>query len=206
MNAVSWTISRHLAAGSGTMQGGFVAGQVGSGTREPGGDNQRRFSTGHIMQILADLASMPDEIAALVAQVPAAKRSWVPPTWEGIPGERFTALGQACHLRDIETDGYHVRFGRTLREERPDLASIDSYELAHQRNYDADDADQAIAAFRKARRETVAMLQNVHSEQWDRTATFAEYGAVTLRGLAHILRSHDLQHLACLHWLLAKMA
>jgi hypothetical protein len=28
---------------------------------------------------------------------------------------------------------------------------------------------------------------------------------VTLRGLAHILRSHDLQHLACLHWLMAKM-
>ena len=158
------------------------------------------------MQILAELASTPDEIAGLLAQVPGDRRNWVPPTWEGIPGERFTALGQACHLRDIEIDGYHVRFGRTLREERPDLASIDSYALAQERNYDADDAERAIAAFRKARRETVAMLQTARPEHWNRTATFAEYGEVTLRGLAHILRSHDLQHLACLHWLMSKMA
>src|SRR4029450_12330115 len=102
-------------------------------------------------QLLTELAAMPDEIAGLIAQVPAAKRAWVPETWEGIPGERFTALGQACHLRDIEIDGYHVRFGRTLREDRPDLASIDSYELAAQRNYESDDADIAISAFRKAR-------------------------------------------------------
>ena len=158
------------------------------------------------MQILSELAGAPDEIAALLAQVPAEKRTWVPPTWDGIPGERFTALGQACHLRDIEIDGYHVRFGRTLREDRPDLVSIDSYELARDRNYEADDLNAAIARFRKARRETVAMLSMTRGADWDRKATFAEYGEVTLRGLAHILRSHDLQHLACLHWLLAKMA
>ena len=86
---------------------------------------------------------------------------------EGIPGERFTALGQACHLRDIERDGYHVRFGRTLREERPDLASIDSYELAAARNYEADDVEAALIAFRKARRETVAMLQTVRTDDWN---------------------------------------
>jgi hypothetical protein len=92
-----------------------------------------------------------------------------------------------------------------LREERQDIASIDSYELAQQQNYDADDVQAALNAFRKARRETVAMLQTVRQDDWSRTATFAEYGEVTLGGLAHILRSHDLQHLACLHWLLAKM-
>ena len=158
-----------------------------------------------MMQILSELAATPDEIAGLIQQVPAAKLGWVPPTWEGIPGERFTALGQACHVRDIEIDGYHVRFGRTLREDRPDLVSIDSYELAHERRYEADDAGAAIAAFRKARGETIAMLGAARTSDWDRKATFAEYGEVTLRGLAHILRSHDLQHLACLHWLLAKM-
>jgi hypothetical protein len=158
------------------------------------------------MQILAELAAMPDEAAGLLAQVPAARLAWVPPTWEGIPGERFTALGQACHLRDIEIDGYHVRFERTLREEKPDLASIDSYALAEEKHYEAEDVDAALAAFRKARRETVAMLQMARADDWSRKATFAEYGEVTLGGLAHILRSHDLQHLACLHWLLAKMA
>jgi hypothetical protein len=159
-----------------------------------------------MMQILSELAAAPDEIAALLSQVPAGKRAWVPPSWDGIPGERFTALGQACHLRDIEIDGYHVRFGRILREDRPDLVSIDSYELARERNYEADHLDTVIAAFRKARRQTVAMLSVTRDTDWKRKATFAEYGEVTLRGLAHILRSHDLQHLACLHWLLAKIA
>ena len=158
------------------------------------------------MQTITDLAAMPDEIEALFAQVPAARLSWIPGTWEGIPGERFTALGQACHLRDIEVDGYHQRFGRTLKEERPDLVSIDSYDLAEARNYNADDLKAALAAFRRGRAETVAMLRAASPADWDRKATFAEYGEVTLRGLAHILRSHDLQHLACLHWLLSKMA
>ena len=45
------------------------------------------------MQILSELAAAPDEIAALLSQVPAGKRAWVPPSWDGIPGERFTALG-----------------------------------------------------------------------------------------------------------------
>lgn len=157
------------------------------------------------MQILAELASMPDEIAGLMAQVLPEKLAWAPPTWEGIPGERFTAIGQACHLRDIEREGYHVRFGRTLREERPDLVSIDSYELAATHNYEADNLADVLTSFRRARRETVAMLQTVRPDDWNRTATFAEYGEVTLGGLAHLLRSHDLQHLACLHWLLAKM-
>jgi hypothetical protein len=171
------------------------------------GDNRgRMFRRERTMQLLGELASTPDEIAGLLNQVPPDRLAWVPPTWEGIPGERFTALGQACHLRDIELEGYHVRFDRTLREDRPDLASIDGYALAEQRNYQADDLEAALAAFRKARRETVAMLQMVRAEDWSRTATFAEYGKVTLRGLSHVLRSHDLQHLACLHWLLAKMA
>src|SRR4029450_6299954 len=98
------------------------------------------------------------------------------------------------------------RFGRTLREDRPDLVSIDSYELAQQRNYEADEVAAVLIAFRKARGGTVAMLQTVRKDDWDRTATFAEYGEVTLSGLAHILRSHDLQHLACLHGLLAQVA
>lgn len=155
--------------------------------------------------MLDELAAMPDQIEALMRRVPRDRLDWKPESWEGIPGERFSALEQACHLRDIEIDGYHLRFGRTLKERHPDLASIESYDLARDRNYGADDVERALAAFRGGRAETIAMLKRASDTDWARTATFAEYGAVTLRGLAHILRSHDLQHLACLHWLLAKM-
>jgi hypothetical protein len=156
--------------------------------------------------MLDELAAMPDQIEALMRRVPRDRLNWKPDSWEGIPGERFSALEQACHLRDIEIDGYHVRFGRTLREHYPDLASIESYDLARDRNYGADDLDGALSAFRNGRADTIAMLNQAQDADWRRPATFAEYGTVNLRGLAHILRSHDLQHLACVHWLLAKMS
>ena len=44
--------------------------------------------------------------------------------------------------------------------------------------------------------------------RWDehRSATFGALGVVTAESLLHLLRSHDLQHLAGLHWLRARIA
>ena len=142
---------------------------------------------------LSALAAMPDRLEAAFLVVPAAFRSWTPASWEGIPGERFSPLGQVCHVRDIEIDGYHVRFARMLDEERPDLVSIDGYELAGSRNYEATDASEALAAFRNARAATVRLLQGLTPGQFERRGTFAEYGAL------------NLLHLACLDWLLGQI-
>jgi len=155
--------------------------------------------------ILDTLASTPAQIAALFALVPRERWDWKPLSWEGIPGEQFSALGQLCHLRDIETDGYRVRFRRALDEIDPDLESIDSYALADARDYGRDDPLDALARFRIARAETLAVLATLTDAQLDRPARFAEYGDITLRALVHILCSHDQQHLACLQWLLAKI-
>jgi hypothetical protein len=154
---------------------------------------------------LAALAAFPDQLAAHYAAIPAAYRRWNPPAWDGIPSEHFNALEQVCHVRDIETDGYHVRLRRTLDEQHPRLASIDSEALALERNYVAEDADAALAAFRAARARTLALLGGLAPDQWRRTADFEGYGVVTLQGLVHYLCSHDQQHLAGLQWLLGKI-
>jgi len=156
--------------------------------------------------ILESLSTMPTEFERTFRLVPRAQWNFKPVSWEGIPGERFTALEQACHLRDIEIDGYHVRIRRMLEESGPDLASLDSYELARQRSYSSSDPEHAIAAFRAARVQTVGMLRQVTAEQLARRGTFAEYGTVTLAGVIHYLSSHDRQHLACMQWLLGRMA
>ena len=156
---------------------------------------------------LESLAAMPDALERMMATFPEAYLTWTPESWEGIPGERFSLLGQVCHLRDIEIDGYHVRFRRMLQEERPDLVSLDSYELAAERNYDlTPDLDAAYRAFRSAREKTVEMLRNVSENDLRRRGTFAEYGEITLEGLIHFLCSHDQQHLACIQWLLGKIS
>ena len=148
---------------------------------------------------------MPDDFAAVFKQFPRELHDWVPSSWHGIPGEKFSALGQACHLRDIEADGYHVRFAKTLQEECPTLVSLDGYMLAQERQYSASDPDEVMDSFRRLRMQTVEILKTVPDTNWQRRAVFGSYGVITFGALVHLLRSHDLQHLACMQWLLAQI-
>ena len=156
--------------------------------------------------LLDDLAGMPDELERAVRQVPADRLRFKPETWGGAPGETFSALEHVCHVRDIERDGYHVRIGRMLDEPNPSLVSIDGDALAKERRYDAANLEDALTAFRDARRATVERLRTLDDAHLGREGFFAEYGPLTLRALVHYLRSHDQQHLAGLQWLAGKIA
>jgi len=155
--------------------------------------------------MIDELGSTPNALERDFAEIPVEARAWEPESWEGFPGETFSAAGQVCHVRDIEIDGYHVRIERLLRENRPLLISIDSYALARERRYGEQDPVAALAAFRAARARTVAMLQGLSESDWSRRGHFEGYGPVTLKGLVHVLRSHDQQHLACMQWLLGRI-
>lgn len=137
--------------------------------------------------------------------MPDGYAHWTPDDWEGIPSERFSPLGQLCHVRDIEIDGYHVRLRRMLEEDRPLLVSLDSDALASERRYDTADAAGVLAEFRMARRRTIDIVSRLTPAQLARTAAFEGYGALTVRGLVHYLCSHDQQHLAGMQWLLGKI-
>jgi DinB superfamily len=151
------------------------------------------------------LAEFPTQLEAHYAAIPDDFKHWVPPSWEGIPSEHFTAIEQVCHVRDIEIDGYQPRFQRTLHELNPTLDSIDSDALARERSYATSTASVALADFHAARASTVKLLSQLSPEQFMRTATLDGYGAASLRSLVHYLRSHDQQHLAALQWLLGKI-
>ncbi|WP_211451533.1 DinB family protein [Collimonas antrihumi] len=151
------------------------------------------------------LAAFPLQLEAHFAAIPAEFRHWTPASWEGVPSEPFTAIEQICHVRDIEIDGYQLRFRRTLDEVDPLLVSIDSDALASERGYAAANPVTVFTAFRAARAKTVELLSNLNPEQFKRSAEFEGYGPVTLRGLVHHLCSHDQQHLAGLQWLLGKI-
>lgn len=156
--------------------------------------------------LLDELSAMPDELERAIRSVPPDRLGWKPESWGGSPGETFTALEHACHLRDIEKEGYQVRITRMLEEENPSLVSIDGDELARERRYETANVEDALAAFRSARAGTVARLRALDEAQLARDGYFAEYGPLTLRGLIHYLRSHDQQHLAGIRWLAGKVA
>ena len=99
-----------------------------------------------------------------------------------MPSEHFSPLGQLCHVRDIEIDGYHVRLRRMLDEDRPLLVSIDGDALAIERRYNDAYASDVLAAIREARRETLDLVSRLTPEQFARTGEFDGYGALTVRG------------------------
>jgi hypothetical protein len=155
---------------------------------------------------LTALRAFPQQLEEHFAAFPAEFKHWAPPSWEGVPSEPLTAIEQVCHVRDIEIDGYHVRLRRTLTQTHPFLASIDTDALAKERAYGKSDAAAALAAFRDARAQTMALLDGLAPEQLQRMAVFEGYGPVSLRSLVHYLCSHDQQHLAGLQWLLGQAA
>ena len=79
-------------------------------------------------------------------------------------------------------------------------------QLEREQRYEATDLKAALAAFRDARSATLQQLRSLSDVHLARTAKFAEYGRVSLRGVVHYLRSHDQQHLAGIHWLAGKIA
>lgn len=153
--------------------------------------------------LIESLAAAPAAIARAASLFPSAARQWKPLDWEGSPGEHFSAVGQVCHLRDIETLGYHERIRRFRAEVNPAFPSLDGYVLEAERRYDTAGLEEAIQQFGTARETTVGLLRELRVEELARTATF-ENATITLRGLLHLLCSHDAQHLATLHWLLAR--
>jgi len=154
---------------------------------------------------LAALADFPNQLEAYYSVVPDEYKNWRPASWDGVPSEPFTAIEQVCHVKDIEIEGYHVRFRRVLLESSPLLASLDGEAFARERAYSTADTAAVFAQFRDARAKTIEVVSKLTPQQLQRAAEF-EGHRVTLRGLVHNLCSHDQQHLAGMQWLLARMA
>jgi hypothetical protein len=154
---------------------------------------------------LAALEAFPRELEKHYAAFPVEFVHWAPASWDGVPSEPFTAIEQICHVRDIEIEGYQVRFQRTLTEESPLLPSIESEAVAKERDYGRADSARVFAEIREGRANTLQLLRGLDDAQLGRPAVFEGYGPVTLRGLIHYLCSHDQQHLSGLQWLLGKI-
>jgi hypothetical protein len=150
------------------------------------------------------LATFPQQLEAYYDVIPADSKNWKPDSWEGIPSEPFSAIEQICHVRDIEVDGYHERFRRALQEANPTLENVDGETLAVARAYAAAEPAEVLAAFRAARVKTLETISTLTAGQFDRTAVF-DGAPITVRGLVHMLCSHDQQHLAGLQWLMARI-
>lgn len=138
-------------------------------------------------ELLDRIAEMPRFLAEAIE---SAGSDEVP-----LPGadDGFSLREQACHLRDVEREGYHVRVRRILAEDVPDLAGFDGGAVAKERNYRAQDARAAARDFAVARAELVAILSRATPAQLAREATI--FGKrITLADLVAMIDEHDQGH------------
>jgi hypothetical protein len=105
----------------------------------------------------------------------------------------FSLVEQACHLRDLEREGYLVRVRRMLSETLPTLEGFDGTAVAQARNYMAQDAGLAAQEFSAARREVTGLLAATTPEDLGREAIFGDK-RITLRDLIAMMEAHDQGH------------
>lgn len=154
---------------------------------------------------LNSLRLFPKQLEEYFHLIPETSRHWNPDSWEGVPSESLNAIEQICHVRDVEIDGYLVRFNRLLNEENPTLESLDGYRLVSERQYAHSEPESVLESFRIARLQTLELIGGLSDEQLSRKGYFEGYGQLTVKSLTHYLCSHDQQHLSGLQWLLGKI-
>ena len=150
------------------------------------------------------LAEAIERLAAMPAFVEAAVLGVSPQRLRARPGPGdFSLLEQACHLRDLEREGYLVRVRRILGERRPALASFDGAAVARERGYLSQDARVAAREFSAARRELAGLLAPLTREDLAREATF-EGRPICLGDLLGMIVEHDRGHRAEIEALLGR--
>jgi DinB family protein len=108
------------------------------------------------------------------------------------PGE-FSLVEHACHLRDLEREGYLVRVRRMLTEQAPALQPFDGAAVAAERNYREQDARLAAQEFGAARRELVGLLAPLTEQDLAREGTF-DGEPVSFGDVIAMMVEHDRGH------------
>ena len=126
----------------------------------------------------------------------------------------WAAKEVVCHLRDIE-ELFMLRFRTMLAlddpiflvlgEMPPDQAAwgivdgdplpLDPDRWAEERQYLRQDTGLALAAFRRRREETLALLGRLTPEQWKRGSIHVTLGRMTFADWVALIAAHDDKHL-----------
>jgi hypothetical protein len=133
------------------------------------------------------LESMPEFLDAALEEA-GDERLALRPT-----ADEFCLREHACHLRDLEREGYLVRLRRMLTEKAPALEGFDGAAIARSRNYMEQDARLAAQEFATARRELVGLMAPLTDSDLDREGTFMGK-PVCLADVIAMMVEHDRGH------------
>ena len=169
-----------------------------------------------VVRCLERMERTADEVAAAINGQSDAwlSRRPAPASW--------AAKEVVCHLRDIE-ELFLIRFRTMLALDEPtflvlgemppdraawgivegDALPLDPDRWAEERQYLRNDTGQALEALRHRRQETLALLERLAPEQWQRGSVHITLGRMTFADWVALIAAHDDKHLAQLRRALA---
>jgi FMN phosphatase YigB (HAD superfamily) len=161
------------------------------------------LSMAHTPGHLESLPEMPATPRGLRAQQVASLAVMLEMTktlpneiWRQRPSETEWSLGEiACHLRDVELEICLPRLRNVLDETNPFISAIDADTWAAERDYRSQSGPAAMAAYADARMATIALLDSMTPDQWQRPARHAVFGPTSLRELVSFTNEHDRLHI-----------
>ncbi|MEW1690523.1 DinB family protein [Streptomyces sp. NPDC091265] len=136
--------------------------------------------------VLDLLAETPDAARELVKSAP--EQSLKIPPGEG----EWNAAQVIHHLADNEAVNA-VRIRSILTEDTPEIFGYDSDPWT--RFFDVESVEEALERFTVSRRNTVALVRKLSSQDLDRHGVLSYRGAESLRVLLAVLAGHDRDHL-----------
>jgi hypothetical protein len=149
--------------------------------------NAADFPQVRFVEALELLAAMPGFVQGAIECTSADGIAFKPSP------EAFSLLEHACHLRDLEREGYLVRLRRLCAEALPVLPGFDGDTIARERHYLAQDAHAAAAEFAAARAELLSRLRALTAADLAREGEFAGR-RICVTDLVAMVVEHDRGH------------
>ena len=148
--------------------------------------------------LLSELRATAEAIDRLAAGLDAV-------AWQRRPSpDEWSLTEVACHLRDVECEVHRVRLERIAAGPDAFISPADPDPLVQARAYHEQDGPAALAAFLAARAETLAFLEALPAEIWDRTARHGLFGTTRFTELVSLIVEHDRAHVQQVRQLVAE--
>jgi uncharacterized damage-inducible protein DinB len=137
---------------------------------------------------LARMERTVNDYAAVVKNVSDAQLTKRPDP------KNWSAKEVVCHVRDIE-ESFMMRFLSIMAMDDPKFLPVEPDRWAVERQYQRNDVQEALAALKTRREETLRFLHGLKPEQWERGGVHATRGRMTLKDFVELMAWHDDNHL-----------
>jgi len=137
---------------------------------------------------LARMERTVNDYAAVVKNVSDAQLTKRPDP------KNWSAKEVVCHVRDTE-ESFMMRFLSIMAMDDPKFLPVEPDRWAVERQYQRNDVQEALAALRTRREETLRFLRGLKPEQWERGGIHATRGRMTIKDFVELMAWHDDNHL-----------